>query len=62
VPEVPHDAAVALRLELGRERDRADAFAAALKAEVRSAIAEVIREEIRRHLSGKDTTNEDQSK
>ena len=41
-----------LRLELGRERDRADAFAAALKAEVRSAVAEVIREEIRRHLSG----------
>jgi hypothetical protein len=52
VPEVPHDATVALRLELGRERDRADAFAAALKADVRSAIAEVIREEIRRNLGG----------
>jgi hypothetical protein len=62
VPEVPHDTAVGLRLELGRERDRADAFAAALKAEVRSAIAEVIREEIRRHLGGTDTTNEGQSK
>jgi hypothetical protein len=34
VPEVPHDTAVGLRLELGRERDRADAFAAALKSEV----------------------------
>ena len=44
MPEVPHDATVALRLELGRERDRADAIAAALRKEVREIITEVIRE------------------
>ena len=40
MPEVPHDTAVGLRLELGRERDRADAFEAALRKEVLVVIAD----------------------
>jgi hypothetical protein len=40
VPEAPHDATVALRLELGRERDRANAFEAALRKEVLAVIGD----------------------
>lgn len=42
MPEVPHDATVALRLELGRMTDKANALEAALRKEVLA----VIREEI----------------
>jgi len=38
VPEVPHDATVALRLELGRMTDKANAFEAALKSEVLAVV------------------------
>ena len=40
MPEAPHDATVALRLELGRERDRANAFEAALRKEVLAVIGD----------------------
>ena len=49
MPEVPHDATVALRLELGRERDRADAFESALRKEVLA----IIREEVAKALAPK---------
>lgn len=49
MPEVPHDATVALRLELGRERDRADALEAALRKEVLA----IVREEIAKSLAEK---------
>lgn len=42
MPEVPHDATVALRLELGRERDRADAFEAALRKEVKDVVSAAV--------------------
>jgi hypothetical protein len=42
VPEVPHDATVALRLELGRERDRADAFESALRKEVKDVVSAAV--------------------
>ena len=47
MPEVPHDATVALRLELGRERDRADAFAAALRKEVLVVIRDALADNTR---------------
>ena len=49
MPEVPHDATVALRLELGRMTDKANALEAALRKEVLA----VIREEIRKALAEK---------
>lgn len=42
MPEVPHDTAVGLRLELGRERDRANAFEAALRKEVLAIIKDAL--------------------
>jgi hypothetical protein len=38
VPEVPHDATVALRLELGRMTDKANALEAALRKEVMDVV------------------------
>lgn len=49
MPEVPHDATVALRLELGRVTDKANALEAALRKEVLA----IIREEIRKALAEK---------
>lgn len=44
MPEVPHDETVALRLELGRERDRANALEAALRKEVLAIVRDGIAE------------------
>lgn len=44
-----HDATVALRLELGRERDRANALEAALRKEVLA----IVREEIAKAIAEK---------
>lgn len=41
-PYGSHDATVALRLELGRERDRADAFEAALRKEVKDVVSAAV--------------------
>ena len=49
MPEVPHDATVALRLELGRMTDKANALEAALRKEVLA----VVREEIAKALAPK---------
>jgi hypothetical protein len=54
MPEVPHDETVGLRLELGRIRDQRDAFAAALRKEVRDALKDILRDELRRQLGGQD--------
>ena len=53
MPEVPHDTAVGLRLELGRMTDKANALEAALRKEVLA----LIREEI-----AKAVTKENQTK
>lgn len=47
MPEVPHDATVALRLELGRMTDKANALEAALRKEVLA----IVREEIAKALA-----------
>lgn len=47
MPEVPHDATVALRLELGRMTDKANALEAALRKEVLA----VVREEIAKAIA-----------
>ncbi|CAB4135441.1 hypothetical protein UFOVP291_13 [uncultured Caudovirales phage] len=42
MPEVPHDATVALRLELGRMTDKANALEAALRKEVAAIIRDAL--------------------
>lgn len=50
MPEVPHDETVGLRLELHREKSRADAFEAALRKDVMRVIATTAQEELRSEL------------
>lgn len=47
MPEVPHDTAVGLRLELGRMTDKANALEAALRKEVLIVIREAAAENAR---------------
>ena len=42
MPEVPHDTAVGLRLELGRMTDKANALEAALRKEVAAIIRDAL--------------------
>jgi hypothetical protein len=52
VPEVPHDTAVGLRLELGRMTDKANALEAALRKEVMA----IVREEIAKAVAKENKT------
>lgn len=49
--EVPHDQTVTLRLELGRERDRANALEAALRKEILNIIRDEIYEAVSQAVS-----------
>lgn len=51
MPEVPHDQTVTLRLELGRERDRANALEAALRKEILNIIRAEINEAVAQAVS-----------
>jgi signal recognition particle GTPase len=50
MPEVPHDETVGLRLELHREKARADAFEAAFRREVLAVINSAAKDEISSEL------------